>query len=305
MNLEYLKTFLNVKRVGSFSEVAKRLGMSQPAVSFQIGKLERELGVRLFERGHGGISLTPAGERLVDFAEATEKAVVALERDIETLREDVVGDLDISAGTIPGEYILPGLLAEFKTRHPAVRITVNVSDSRKVVDGVRRGRYAVGFCGMPPDEPELDSFPFAADEIALVADAHHPLAAVARVSLDALEGETFVSRAATSGTQVSLKDLISRAGYDIRAWQTSMVLGSTQAVISAVESGAGLAFVSSLALERSLAAGTLKRIRVDGINLARRFYCVYRQDSLTSRLMTEFVAFMRQVTPDEDTPRNR
>jgi DNA-binding transcriptional LysR family regulator len=298
MNLEYLKTFLEVKRIGSFSEVAKRLGISQPAVSFQIGKLERELGVRLFERSHAGISLTPAGTRLVAFAEATEKSVAVLERDIETLREDVVGDLAIGASTIPGEYILPVRLADFKARHPAVRIVVNVADSRKVVAGVRQGRYAVGFCGMPPNEPDLESFPFAADEIVLVAGARHSMATVRHVSFEALEGEPFISRAETSGTQDSLKKLVSQAGYDTRSWQTSMVLGSTQAVISAVESGAGIAFVSNLALERSLAAGTLKRIRVDGVDLARRFYCVYRRDSLTSRLMTEFVDFIRQATPD-------
>lgn len=298
MNLEYLKTFLEVKRIGSFSEVAKRLGISQPAVSFQIGKLERELGVRIFERSHAGISLTPAGIRLVAFAEATEKSVAVLERDIETLRENVVGDLEIGASTIPGEYILPARLAEFKKRHPAVRITVNTADSRKVVAGVRRGRYAVGFCGLPPNQPDLESFPFAADEIVLVTSAHHPLASVGQISVEALAGEPFISRAATSGTQDSLKQLVSRAGYDTRAWQTSMVLGSTQAVISAVESGAGIAFVSNLALERSLAAGTLKRVSVDGLDLARRFYCVYRRDSLTSRLMTEFVDFIRQPTPD-------
>jgi len=65
-----------------------------------------------------------------------------------------------------------------------------------------------------------------------------------------------------------------------------------------VECGAGIAFVSNLALERSLAAGTLKRVRVDGVDMARRFYCVYRRDSLTSRLMTEFVDFIRPATPD-------
>ena len=119
-----------------------------------------------------------------------------------------------------------------------------------------------------------------------------------RICFEALEGEPFISRAETSGTQDSLKKLVSQAGYDTRSWQTSMVLGSTQAVISAVESGAGIAFVSNLALERSLAAGTLKRIRVDGVDLARRFYCVYRRDSLSSRLMTEFVDFIRQATPD-------
>jgi len=294
MNLDYLRTFLAVSRAGSFSEAAKQFGISQPAVSFQIGKLERELGTRIFERGVRGISLTPAGARLVTFAELVEDAHISLSRDIETLREEIVGLLEIGASTIPGEYLLPEILSEFKARHPAVGIQVRISDSRDVIDGVRRGRYPVGFCGVPPVEPDLICFPFAADEITLIVYPEHPLAVRARVTIDELEGEAFIFRASTSGTQESLETLLTAAGYDLRRWQPAMMLGSTQAVISAVERGAGIAFVSSRALERSLAAGALRRLGVSGVNLSRKFYCLHRREGLTSRLLQEFVAFVEK-----------
>ena len=80
MNIEYLKTYLEVIKLGSFSEVAKRMSISQPAVSFQIQKLERDLGVRLLDRSQKTITLTDAGKRLLRFAETVDREQALLPR---------------------------------------------------------------------------------------------------------------------------------------------------------------------------------------------------------------------------------
>src|SRR4030042_2911578 len=120
MNIEYLKTFLEVVKLGSFSEVAKKLSISQPAVSFQIQKLERDLGVRLIDRRQKTIALTDAGKRLLRFAETVEKEHTRLIRDLDQLREEVTGDIVIAASTIPGEVLLPPIRGVFKALHPAL-----------------------------------------------------------------------------------------------------------------------------------------------------------------------------------------
>src|SRR4030042_5100188 len=118
MNIEQLYTFQEVARRGSFSEVAKKLGLSQPAVSFQVQKLEQELGVRLIDRSQRAITLTQAGKRLLQFAEAVEGEREKLRQDLEQRRDKVSGEQAIAANTIPGEYLLPTLLAGFKRRYP-------------------------------------------------------------------------------------------------------------------------------------------------------------------------------------------
>jgi DNA-binding transcriptional LysR family regulator len=128
MNIEHLKTFQEIVRLGSFSEVARKLGISQPAVSFQVQKLEQELGIRLIDRSQRTISLTQAGHRLLRFAETVASEREKLGKDLEQMREYISGDLHIEASTIPGEFLLPALLAEFKKRHPAVKIRLDVSD---------------------------------------------------------------------------------------------------------------------------------------------------------------------------------
>ncbi len=293
MNIDHLKTFQEVVRLGSFSEVAKKLAISQPAVSFQIQKLEHELGIRLIDRTQRAITLTAAGKRLLKFAESVEAERDSLRADLDHMREEVSGDLLIAASTIPGEFLLPVLLAGFKQRHPAVKIQVDVSDSITVINGVRDNTYEVGFCGMPPEGQGLASFKIASDEIVLIVFPEHPFARKGEISPDELEGEPFIFREATSGTQLSLEDRLSLGGLDMRKWSPNLVLGSTQAVVSAVSAGAGIAFVSNLAIQKSLTLGMIRQVGVRGLRLSRDFYCIYRQERVVSRLLEGFINFVR------------
>jgi DNA-binding transcriptional LysR family regulator len=293
MNLDHLKTFQEVIRLGSFSEVAKKLSISQPAVSFQIQKLEHELGMRLIDRTQRAITLTAAGKRLLLFAESIASEREHLQHDLEQMREEVSGDLSVAASTIPGEFLLPPLLAKFKQIHPAVRIQLVVSDSLTVINGVRDNAYEVGFCGMAPEGAELASFRIDGDEIVLIVFPEHPFARRGEVSPAELEGEPLIFREGTSGTQRNLETLLSPAGLDLSQWLPNLILGTTQAVVSAVEAGAGIAFVSNLAIKKSLALGLVRQVNVSGLKLSRDFHCIYRQERVVSRRLQEFINFMQ------------
>ena len=293
MNLDHLKTFQEVVKLGSFSEVARKLAISQPAVSFQIQKLEHELGTRLIDRTQRAINLTAAGKRLLRFAESIEAEHQHLQHDLEQMREEVSGNLLIAASTIPGEFLLPPLLAEFKALHPSVKIQVAVSDSLTVINGVRDNAYEIGFCGMAPEERELESFKVAGDEIVLIVFPAHPFAQRTEISPAELEGEPLIFREETSGTQRNLETHLSRAGLDLRKWVPYLILGTTQAVVSAVEAGAGIAFVSNLAIKKSQAQGLVRQVGVSGLKLSRDFYGIYRQERVVSRLLEEFITFIQ------------
>jgi molybdate transport repressor ModE-like protein len=293
MNIEHLKTFREIVRLGSFSEVAKKLGVSQPAVSFQIQKLEQEIGMRLVDRSQRTIALTQAGQRLLRFADTVEVEREKLRSDLEQMRDAVSGDLHIAASTVPGEFLLPSILADFKKSHPAVNIRLDISDSLTVIEKVRENICEIGFCGFAPDGKDLTTFKFASDEIVLIVFPGHPFAKKGEVSPDELEGEPFIFREATSGTQRSLENLVSRPGLDIRKWLPNMILGSTQSVVSAVAAGAGIAFVSNLAIKNCIAQGTVRKIVVKGLNLARDFFFIYRQERIVSRLLDGFISYIQ------------
>ncbi len=280
-------------RLGSFSEVAKKLGISQPAVTFQVQKLEQELGARLIDRSQRTITLTAAGKRLLHFAEVVGRERENLRHDLEQLRDKVSGELLIGASTIPGEYLLPTLLAKFKQRYPAVKIQVVVSDSLTVISQISENSYEVGFCGSKPEGKDLASFKIATDEIVLIVFPGHPFAGKREVAPEELTGEPFIFREATSGTQQSLENLLGEAGLDIHHWTPHLVLGSTQAVVGAVAAGAGIAFVSNLAIKQYAAQGLVQQVNVKGLRLKRDFYCVYRQERIVTRLLEVFVDFVK------------
>jgi len=293
MNLEYLTTFLKVVEVGNFSEVAKQLSISQPAVSFQIQRLEQDLGVRLIDRRAKKVILTEAGKQMVRFSERVLRGYAALLSEIEKLRDEVTGEMVIAASTIPGEFILPSILSQFKARYPAINAQVAISDSINVINGVKNGQYEVGFCGIVPYGGDLEYFKMARDEIVLIVPKGHPFARKKKISFAEIEVEPIISREESSGTRRSLEKLLSDNGYDVRHLEPKLTLGTSQAVVSAVEEGIGIAFVSSLAIKKSLALGLVKQLAVDGAQLFRDFYCLYRREHIVSRLLEEFISFVR------------
>jgi DNA-binding transcriptional LysR family regulator len=296
MNIDQLKTFRELVRLGSFSEVAKKLAISQPAVSFQVQKLEQELGTRLIDRSQRAFILTAAGHRLLRFAEAVETERKGLLHDLEQLRDEISGELVIAASTIPGEFLLPPLLTRFKQRYPVVTIQMDVSDSLNVIDGVSDNTYEVGFCGIAPEGYDLTAFKMGEDEIVLMVPPEHPFVRKKEITPDELAGEPLISREATSGTQRSLEGYLSRAGLDTGKLKPHLILGSTLAAISAVASGSGIAFVSNLALNTGLLPAPVRPVRIKGLRMKRDFYCVYQPERIISRLPEEFIGFIRLET---------
>ena len=292
MNLDHLNTYIEVVKTGNFSEVAKKLGISQPAVSFQIQKLEQDLGVRLIDRKQKKLTLTEPGKRILSFAQKVQDEYGSMLEDINQLREDVIGNLFISASTIPGDFILPPLLSEFKSLHPSVQIQVIVSDSGQVIEDVENGTYDVGFCGVLPENKDMKAVKIAEDEIVLIVAAGHPFAGRKSVSFMEITEEPFIAREETSGTQKSVTSLLSKAGFDISLCKPSLILGTTEAVVSAVESRSGIAFVSNFAIKKSLSLGMIQAVNVEGLTLKRDFYCIYHKERVVSRLLDEFISFI-------------
>lgn len=216
MNLDYLNTYMQVIEVSNFSEVAKKLSISQPAVSFQIQKLERDLGVRLIDRSQKSVTMTDAGKRLLRFAKTIQEEREHLLNDLDRLRETVTGDLFIAASTISGEVLLPPILCEFRALHPTVGAKVEVFDSGTVVERVRDGAYEIGFCGILPEGKDLECIKVAEDEIDLIVFPEHPFAQRAEVSPPELDGEAVVMRHEMSGTQQNLKYFVAEASVDIQ-----------------------------------------------------------------------------------------
>jgi DNA-binding transcriptional LysR family regulator len=169
LNLQQLEYFLASYDRGSFSAAAQELRLAQPSVSEQVRALEAELGVALFTRVGRGLQPTEAGRELRPHAERVLHAV-------EAARESVVAVRELRGGTasfgIWGHArFYPGMdiVAEFRDRHPNVRIRLLGLNSAEVVDALRNGEVEAGMVALPIDDRGLDVRPVTRDEIVYVS----------------------------------------------------------------------------------------------------------------------------------------
>lgn len=169
MNLQQLEYFLQTLRCGSFSAAADRLMLAQPSLSAQVRRLEDELGVVLFERIGRGIVPTDAARALEPHAESVLAAV-------EAAREAVVAQRELRGGTASfGAFgtarFYPGtdIVAEFRRRHPKVRVRLAGQNSSEVAAAVRDGELEAGMVALPIDDQGLDVRPVMRDEVVFVS----------------------------------------------------------------------------------------------------------------------------------------
>ena len=127
MNLDRLTTFLAAAEDLNFTQAARRLHLSQPAVSQQIKELEEDLGVILFERRGRGLLLTPAGDRLRALAQPVLREVRQVRAEMGAFRDQPQGVLRVGASNTPGIYLLPFALGRFSTQWTGVRVSMEVS----------------------------------------------------------------------------------------------------------------------------------------------------------------------------------
>jgi DNA-binding transcriptional LysR family regulator len=171
MDLRHLRTFQAVATTGRMSAAARQLGLTQPAVSMALGKLEAELGVVLFDRDHRGAHLTESGRALL--ATVTQVMTI-LEEGEELLRgleRDAVGRFTLGCPSALGCYLLPRLVPEVMEELPRVELAVRAGSSSEIEAAVRRRELSFGLCthAVPPDE--LIRLELFRDEVCVLAPA--------------------------------------------------------------------------------------------------------------------------------------
>jgi len=144
-----LQVFHAVAKHLSFTKAAEALFMTQPAVTFQIKQLEEHFNTRLFERGHGRISLTPAGGVVLDYAERILALSAELDTRLKEMTGEVAGLLMIGASTTIAEFLLPRVLGEFKSKFPKVLPRLIVANSETVESRVSEHTLDIGFIEAP------------------------------------------------------------------------------------------------------------------------------------------------------------
>ena len=293
MDFQKFESFLAVARHRSFTRAARELGLAQPTVSRHVQRLERELGAILFERRRDDVDLSPAGDRFRDYAESVLAGYRKLMLQMRKRPDTITGELRVVASTTPGECLVPDLLARFTQVYPDVRPEVFITDSAQAVEELRDRTRDIGFVGARLPGPGLRYDVVAQDEVVLAVPVGHSFADRNEVELSDLEGQPFLEREGGSGTLRSVRQILSKNGLALPAYRVVMVLSSTQAILSAVERGYGIGWVSSLAL-RGARAGHVAGVRLAGVPLMRNLYLVQEKQRPLPVVADAFAQWVRQ-----------
>jgi LysR family transcriptional regulator, transcriptional activator of the cysJI operon len=269
-----LRVFRAVSQHLNFSRAAEELLLTQPAVTQQIKALEDELGVPLFERGGGRISLTPGGMALLPFAEKMkilgDDAIAAVAG---AYGKDA-GELAIGASQTIGQYLLPTFVANFLRTHPKVRVTARSGNTDQMLEALIAKEIQVALVEGPDQRKDIHIEPFMEDRMVLVVPASHEWANH-EISVADLKAQPLLMREFGSGSRRIVEQALGSVGLKTKDLTISMELDSTEGLLSAVEAGLGVTFVSRWAVRNQLALGTLQLARVKGLKLSRRFSMAY------------------------------
>lgn len=272
MDIHHLKVFLSVFKNKSFSKASEQLNLSQPTISSHIRTIEGELDCKLFDRIGRTIIPTKEAEHLYVHAAEIAENLEEIKTKLGLLKKDIKGELIVGASTIPGTYIIPSMVSEFKRKYPTVSFQVLIGDSKKITDMVVNHELLLGIVGAMMEHGKAEYSPFVEDELILVSSSK--ISGEKTVNAKELIDIPFILREEGSGTRKIMEKYLSESGINLTNLNLIAVLGSTESVKEAVKAGLGASILSRVAVRSELKAGIVKEIRIKGLSMRRNFYII-------------------------------
>ncbi|MCL2337115.1 MAG: selenium metabolism-associated LysR family transcriptional regulator [Firmicutes bacterium] len=297
MNFKQLEAFVRIAEMQSFTRAARQMYMSQPAISFQIKALEDHLQVLLFKRDEKKVLLTEAGRLLLPEAKQMLGHYKKIKAGLASLKGLEIGRLSVGAGTIPGEYLLPALIGRFRKLHPGVKVKMRIAGSGEVISWLKEREIDLGVVGSAVEDDNLEVVPWLEDELLLAVPAGHGWAGKL-IDIADLPAEKYILREEGSGTRRSIAGILAKAGFVLEQCAAEMELGSTRAVLSAVQAGLGVGFISRWAADEALAAGKISAAKISGVSMHRQLFIVRYIPGLSNYAADAFFAFLKETNPD-------
>ena len=296
MKINNLKIFIKLVETGSYSLVAEQMNLTQPAVSMQIKTIEEKFSADLVFKEKNKIKLTPSGKIFYNQAKNILNEWEQLLFDIEEVRDKTFGKINIGTSTIPSEYLLPKYLSEYSRRLPEVQVLVEVGDSARMIELLEKRNVDLIIVGTEPQNSKYKTLAITEDHLQLIVPTQHHLTETNEVSINTLKKEKMIIREKGSGTRKAMLDGLKEYGdVELNELCINCRLGSTESVISAVESGMGISFVSSLAAKKAKKFNRISIVKVSDMLINRKFYMAYNEKRENELLIKKFTNLFKNI----------
>jgi DNA-binding transcriptional LysR family regulator len=295
VELHQLQCFIAVLEEGGFKRATARLGITQPALSYQIRRLEEELGVQVLHRGKGGITPTEAGAALLGHAHQVISAVREAHRAVRERAGGVTGEVRMGTVKCVGTYFLPRVLLGLQARHPMVRPRILYRDSDELLEALLAQRLDVAMAIDPPPDARFTHQGVFDEQVSLVSGPGHPFYGRHTVELEELKAVPYVSLSPKTSAGALIHTYLERAGINLIPAITS---DDVEAVKKMVEAGMGVSFLPDMATQGDLSVrGSPPRFWRSSVEptLSLPLVLVTWRDSNHSLALDAFIEEVRRV----------
>ena len=264
---QLLISFLAVARVGKIAQASQYLNLSQPAVTAQIRRLEEQLSVTLFRRSVRGVELTTEGRAFQEKAKIIVDLIESSVSEMINLQQPE-GHLAIAASTTIGAHILPSILMSFAQKFEKTSFSLSISNTDEVIQKVRKGEIPIGLVEGLSKASGVRTQKFILDELFAVSI---PSVASKVKKVSDLSQFPILWRERGSGTRSVVEKSLKSMGLDRKKLNSRFELGSTEAIITAVKCGSGIAFLSKWSIQNELNSNLLSVIPLTALKIPRLF----------------------------------
>ncbi|WP_022854225.1 LysR family transcriptional regulator [Thermodesulfatator atlanticus] len=292
LTLRQLEIFLAVAETGHVTTAAKKIYLTQSAVSMAISEMENILNGPLFDRQGKKLVLNDRGRFLLPHAREILNKVRNLELLLSEPEDKIVGTLHVGASSTIGNYVMPFIVSAFIEKYPDAEIKLIVGNTRQIEERIEEGELDIGFVGGSVQSDRIQVKPWLEDRLRIIAGTKHPLAKKEKVTLKDLEEARWIIREEGSGIAEIFENVIVKKLPKLNVF---LRLGHTEAIKKAVEAGLGITCLSVLTVCREVQQGWIKVLDVPELEINHRLSMIMRKDKLKTRLLSEFMNFCEVV----------
>jgi len=283
-----LQLFEAVARLSSFTAAAEELHLTQPTLSMQIKKLTSIVGMPLYNQIGKRIYLTETGQELLKTCHEVFRSLNNFEMRSADIKGIKKGNLKLS-GVTTAEYFAPRILGAFCKKYPGINVSFEVANRQHILERLEHNLDDIYIVGQTPTDTKIHSIPFLENPLVILAPPTHPLANKKNIPISKLSQENFILREPGCGTYLSMDKLHKEQKI---SFQSSLALGSNEAIKQAVIGELGISLLSLYALTHEISTGELIVLDVDGFPIKDQWYLCYPEGKQLSIVAQVFLEYM-------------
>lgn len=287
MDLHQLYVFTKVVEHKSFSKAADDIFLSQSTVSSHIQALENMLNENLFDRVGRESVLTPSGERLYHWASKLLLLKDEALLDLNNNKKDLKGVIRVGASSVPGQFILPDMIKEFRVDYPQVTFHITESPSKDIADKVLHGTVDIGIIGEKMENERLQYTPLMKEKLVVITSSKMKLEGA--VTIEEIIKYPMIMRNANSGTNTFIKTYLKSKCVPKTDLNVVAYTDSGQSLIQLVKKDIGIGIISEIAAMEYFTNKDFKIYPIDDFMEERYFYLVYNKNKTLSMVSKLFI----------------